>query len=163
VSTRTTSLVLVSSVVILLSRTPSAAVTTSTQPGPASFERVNVCERVPGEAVATAVSGKLIDVRPVNTSGMTAARCVYGITIEGTRRAFVLWVSPSNEYEGLRQAADGPVTPVSGVGDAAHQTFDAETKRYWLRAMKAGKATVQVSGERPEQVRAIALLALGKL
>jgi hypothetical protein len=163
VSVLTIRLDVVAWVATLLLPTMSSEVTASSQADPASFERVNVCERVPGEAVATAVSGTLIDVRPVNTAGMTAARCVYGITIEGTRRAFVLWASPPNEYEGLRKAAEGPVTPVSGVGDAAHQTFDAETKRYWLRAMKAGKATVQVSGERPEQVRAIALLALGKL
>ena len=130
--------------------------------GASSFETVSVCARVPGEAVAAALAGKLLDARPVNVKDFTAARCVYGIEIAGGRRTIVIWINPASDYDGLRDAADGPVTPVSGVGDKAHQTFDADTKRYWLRAVQRGKATVQVSGERPEWLQTVARLALSK-
>lgn len=127
---------------------------------PASFEKIDVCARVPGAKVAEAVKGRLLDARPINMAGLTAGRCVYGVEIAGARHAIVLWMNPPDDYEGLRKAAEGAVTPISGVGDMAHQTFDADTKRYWLRAVARGRAAIQVSGERPEWLRAVAVLAL---
>src|SRR5262245_44223552 len=52
------------------------------QSPPASFESLNVCERIPGESVAGAVSGHLLDVKPVNIKGFAPARCIYGIDVE---------------------------------------------------------------------------------
>jgi len=41
-----------------------------------SFKSLNACQRVPGTAVAAALSGRPVDERPVNSKGLTAARCV---------------------------------------------------------------------------------------
>lgn len=126
----------------------------------ATFESVNVCERVSGELVAKAVSGRAIDARPVNLKNVTWARCVYGTEIDGARRAFVLWLNPESDFEGLRKAAGKAAKSVSGVGDGAFVTFDDETKRYSLTAFKRGAVTIQITGEQQDWVRRIALLAL---
>jgi hypothetical protein len=129
---------------------------------PATFESFNVCESVTGEALAKIVGGRPIDARPVNIKGFAHARCVYGVEIGGTRRAFVLWFNPANDFEGLRKAADPPVKPMTGIGDDAYLTFDKDSKRYWLTAVKRGKTTIQVSGEQVDWIQAVAKLALSK-
>jgi hypothetical protein len=129
---------------------------------PDSFESVNVCEQIKIDEAAKALGGKPIEARPVNVKDFDAARCVYGIELEGARRAFVIWLSPPKDYEGLREASEPPITPVSGVGDAAYQSIDKDTKRYWLRAVKRGKVTIQISGDRPEWLKTLATLTLSK-
>jgi hypothetical protein len=127
-----------------------------------SFESLNVCERVPSAEVAKALSGRPVDARPVNVKGLTAARCVYRIEIEGTPRAFVIWVNPVDDFDGLRKASTPPVTDVKGVGDDAFATTDMDTKRVQVTARARGKATVQVTSERMEWAQAAARVALSK-
>lgn len=129
---------------------------------PASFESVNVCERVTGEAVAKAVGGQLLEARPVNVKGFASARCVYRVTVSGTPRAFVLWFEPPDDFQGLIDAQDHPPKPIEGVGDAAHLAYHADDKRYEIIAVKRGAVTLQVTGEQVDWIRAIALLALSK-
>jgi len=126
------------------------------------FETTNVCQRVPGEDVATAVKGTLLDVRPVNIAGFAAARCVYGIDVSDARQTFVLWLNPASDYDGLRKAASGLVKPLPDIGDAAHLTTDSDTKRVIITTTKRGKVTIQATGAREEWVRAVAMLALSK-
>ena len=139
---------------------PGSAQTAATPP--ASFETVNACERVTGEAVAKALAGKLLDARPVNVKGFVAARCVYRVEIGGAPHPFVLWLNPPTDYDGLRKAASGSVKTIAGIGAAAHLTFDEETKRYTLTAVKPGQVTIQVTGEQVDWLQAIARLALSK-
>jgi hypothetical protein len=127
-----------------------------------TYASLNVCQRVPGSAVAAAVSGKPIDERPVNFPDLTAARCVYGIEIAGTRRAFVVWVNPVDDFDGLRKASEPPIADVKGVGDEAFATTDADTKRIQLTARVRGKVTVQVTSERRDWAEAVAKMALSK-
>jgi hypothetical protein len=127
-----------------------------------SYESLNVCERVPPAEVAAAVSGRPVDQRPVNPKGLTAARCVYGTEVAGSRRAFVVWVNPVADYDGLRQASEPPITDVKGVGDDAFAIVDKETKRTQLTARKRGKVTVQVTAESMEWAQAVAKVALSK-
>jgi len=127
-----------------------------------SFESLDVCERVPSAEIAKALSGRPVDARPVNVKGLTAARCVYGIEIEGTRRAFVAWVNPVADYDELRKVSTPPVTDVKGVGDDAFATTDKDTKRVSVTARARGKATVQVTSERMERAQAAARVALSK-
>jgi hypothetical protein len=130
--------------------------------GQTSFETLNVCERVPPADVAAVVSGRALDGRPVNVKGLTAARCVYGIEIAGARRAFVIWINPAADFEGLRKATDPPVEEIKGVGDEAFAITDKDTKRIQLTARARGKVTVQVTSERMEWAQAVAKVALSK-
>jgi hypothetical protein len=129
---------------------------------PASFESVNVCESVAGETLAKTVGGRLLDVRAVNVKNFPSARCLYGIEIGGTRRMFVLWYNPADDFDGLRKVAESPVQPVASVGDQAYTTFDKESKRYTLTAVKRGKVTIQVTGEQVDSIQAIGKVALSK-
>jgi hypothetical protein len=128
----------------------------------ASYESLNACERVPPADVAAALSGRALDHRPVNHKGLTAARCVYAIEIAGARRAFVVWINPVGDFDGLREASQPPVTGVTGVGDDAFATTDKDTKRVQLTARVRGKVTVQVTSERMEWAQAVARVALSK-
>jgi hypothetical protein len=126
-----------------------------------SFESVNVCERVPIDEVAAAVAGRALESRPINSKGLAAARCVYGLEIDGARRALVLWVNPAADYDDFRKSATAPVA-VRDVGDEAFETTDPETKRVQLTARRRGKATVQVTADRSPWAQAVARLALTK-
>jgi hypothetical protein len=127
-----------------------------------SFESLNVCERLPSAEIAKALSGRAVDARPVNVKGLTAARCIYGIEIEGARRAIVVWVNPVGDFDGLRDATTPPVTIVKGVGDDAFATTDNDTKRVQLTARTRGKVTVQVTSDRMEWAQTAARVALSK-
>lgn len=127
-----------------------------------SFETLNVCGRIPATAVAVAISGRVVDERPINPKGLTAARCVYGIELAGARHAFVVWVSPAGDFEGLRAGSDAVITDVKGVGDEAFATIDSDTKRVQLTARLRGKVTVQVTSDRMDWAQAIAKVALSK-
>jgi len=127
-----------------------------------SYESLNACQRVPSAAIAAAVSGRSVDERPINFKGLTAARCIYGIEIAGTRRAFVVWVNPASDFEGLRQASVPPIAEVNGVGDDAFATTDHDTKRVQLTARLRGKVTVQVTSDRLDWAQAVARVALSK-
>ena len=127
-----------------------------------TFESVNVCDRVPVAEAAKALGGRAIEARPVNVKGFTAARCVYGIEINGGRRAFVIWLNPAKDFDELRAASEPPITVVKGVGDAAYLAVDKDTKRYWLRAVKRNAVTIQVTGDEPGWVNTLAMLTLSK-
>jgi hypothetical protein len=51
---------------------------------------------------------------------------------------------------------------VASVGDQAYTTFDKESKRYTLTAVKRGKVTIQVTGEQVDSIQAIGKVALSK-
>jgi hypothetical protein len=127
-----------------------------------SYESLNACQRLPSAAIAAAVSGRSIDERPENSKGLTAARCIYGIEIAGTRRTFVVWVNPVSDFDGLRQASDPPITDVKGVGDDAFAITHQDTKRIQLTARVRGKVTVQVFSDRLDWAQAVARVALSK-
>ena len=128
----------------------------------ASYEALNVCQRVPSAAVAAAVSGRPLEERPVNIKGFSAARCVYFIEIAGIRHPFVVWVNPVADFDGLREASDPPVADVKGVGDDAFATTDPDTMRVQVTARVRGKVAVQVTGDRLDWAQAVARVALSK-
>jgi hypothetical protein len=74
----------------------------------------------------------------------------------------VVWVNPVGDFDGLRDASEPPVTDVTGVGDDAFATTDADTKRIQLTARVRGKVAVQVTSERMDWAQAVARLALSK-
>jgi hypothetical protein len=138
-----------------------AAATTISGRQTTNFASLNVCERVPIADVAAAVAGRALESRPVDAKGMPAARCVYGIEIEGARRALVIWMSPAADFDDFRKSASGAVD-VRDVGDAAFQTTDADTKRVQLTTLRRGKVTVQVTADRAAWAEAVAKQALAK-
>lgn len=122
---------------------------------------MNVCDRVPIADVAAAVAGRALEARPGDTRGLTTARCVYGLEIDGARRAIVLWTSGAGDYDDFRKSAANRVD-VRDVGDEAFETTDPDTKRVQLTARRREKVTVQVTADRSPWAQAVAKLALSK-
>ena len=140
--------------IVLIAGLPAAG----QQPSSGSM---NVCDRVPIADVAAAVAGRALEARPGDTRGLTTARCVYGLEIDGARRAIVLWTSDAGDYDDFRKSAANRVD-VRDVGDEAFETTDPDTKRVQLTARRRGKLTVQVTADRSSWAQAVAKVALSK-
>ena len=67
-----------------------------------------------------------------------------------------MWLNPADDFPGLRDASEGPVKPLQGIGDEAFLRIDEDSKRYWPTAVKRGKVTIQISGDRADWVEAVA-------
>lgn len=117
---------------------------------------LHLCQIIPGEIVAEAVHGRLQESRAAE------GRCIYMITLpegKGTA-AFVVYQHDAGDFQGLRDAQEGELSNIDGLGDEAVIAFEPEAKRYWLLAVKRGVVTLQVSGDDKEQVRQVGAVAL---
>lgn len=119
---------------------------------------MHLCQFVPGETVAEAVHGRLLETKAAE------GRCVYIVAMpEGTgSAAFAIYQHEAGDYEGLRAAMEDEVTNVDGLGDEAALSFDKEANRYWLLVVRRGLVTLQVSGTDKDQVQQVAAAALQK-
>lgn len=119
-------------------------------------EDTHLCQIVPGETVAQAVQGKIMETKAAE------GRCVYIVTMPEGRgtAAFVIYRHGADDYQGLRDAQEGEITKIDDLGDEAVLAFDKEAERYWLLVVKRGLVTLQVSGNNPDQVRQVAAAAL---
>ena len=81
---------------------------------PRDWTTVNVCQIVPGEAVARAVAGTLIETRPFQDK--VISRCTYLITLKATGKpaGYIVRMQPETNFEELKKYTD--VTPHSGRG-----------------------------------------------
>jgi hypothetical protein len=134
---------------------------------PIDVRTVDVCALFPGEQVAAALGGRLVGTRPFQASDGTLRRCRYTVTPAGGKigesDVYLIWVLPPDDFAGLRDAEDKPVTDVGGVGDAAFVTFHQDEGRAWLTVLVLGRATLQISGPREPDVRRVASLAVARV
>ncbi|MHB8810863.1 MAG: hypothetical protein ACYC9M_12755 [Desulfobulbaceae bacterium] len=117
---------------------------------------VHLCQFVPGETVAEAVQGKIMETKAAED------RCVYIVAMpEGSgSAAFAIYRHEPVDYEGLRAEMEEGVTKVDGLGDEAALSFDKDANRYWLLVVKRGLVTLQVSGVDKDMVHRVAAAAL---
>lgn len=123
-------------------------------------QAADICEIIPGGEIAAAVGGEIIETKSLDN------RCVYIVEFKGTDppgRAFVIYQHEARDYDGLRDAMDGEITHLEGIGDEAVLSFDREAGRYWLLVVKRGQVTYQVSGDNEDMVRKIAVAAVKKV
>ena len=94
------------------------------------YEKLNVCEAVPGEIIARAVGGKLTAVR--GTTDKSFSRCRYTVAMPGTDTpsGYVVWISPPDDFEDLKQSIEEPRTTVTGLGDGAYIYRDKGDGRF---------------------------------
>lgn len=125
---------------------------------------LDVCALVPIADVAKALGAQPAEAKLFQADDGTHPRCRYTVVgAGGARGVFLVWVHAPEQYAGLRDAAEPPVTELKGVGDAAHATFDKDTGRRWLAVLVRGSATLQVSGEKLDDVRRVAEVAIARL
>lgn len=117
---------------------------------------MHLCQIVPGETVAGAVHGRILE------TSAAEGRCIYTVALpEGSGSSvFVVYRHEAGEYEDLRAAMEGEVTQIAGLGDEAALSFDKDANRYWLLVVRRKLVTLQVSGADKDLVRLVAEAAL---
>jgi hypothetical protein len=128
---------------------------------------VDVCERVPGKAVAEALGGKLNDALSYRASEQQPSRCRYSITLGAgagsANRTFIVWLLTPEQLEARSRRQDNPMTPVSGLGDVAFLTYAPVGERRDLYVLKRGVAAIEVTGEDRGALIKVAKVALAQL
>lgn len=130
---------------------------------PRDWTTFNVCQLVPGEAVAKAVAAKLNEVRPFFDK--TFSRCTYLVTLTATNKpaGYVLWMQPEADFEDLKKETQAPLTPLTGLGDGAYIFQDKGDGRFKLRVLKRGDLTFEATGDSAESARKVAQVAVAYL
>jgi len=123
----------------------------------AGTESDDLCQVIPGTEVADAVGGTLLETK-TSVNG-----CVYIVGFksgEPPGRAFVIYRHEPGAFEGLKDAMDGSVGNLKGIGDEAVIGRDRYSGRYWLLAVIHGKVTYQFSGDDVDMTLKVARAAL---
>jgi hypothetical protein len=164
VRTRAASLI---SAALLSAVWPMAAAQTpgsATAAKPRDFAKTDVCQLVPGEAVARALGMKLADAQSFVDPGGAFARCTYLVVpivdAGDLRKGYSVWLQPAGDFERLKASSQGPTSPVPDLGDTAYLFQDPGDGRVKLRALKKGDAVLMVTADTAEAARRIAEVAV---
>jgi hypothetical protein len=118
------------------------------------YTTFNVCEFIPGEAIARAVGGRLTQSRP--TFDKNWSRCAYSVTdATGKPNGYVVWIQPAEDFEELKKHIEQAITTVSGLGDAAY-VFQDDDRRFKLNVLKRGDLMFQATADTQEAARKVA-------
>jgi hypothetical protein len=127
---------------------------------------LDACKTVPGDAVASALGGKLAEIRGVKGGNSPSSKCVYTIVSGGpenpARRIYVLWLMPPQDFDSMKKLQEDPVKKFDKLGDDAFITFHPENQRYDLMTVKRGKIAIEVTGEDVDSIRKVAQQALSR-
>ena len=127
------------------------------------YATLNVCEVVPSEAIAPALGGTLAEARPFGDKSFS--RCTYFIVPSGASQGmgYVVYLQPADDFEGLKQYIEDPITPISGLGDAAYIFHDSGDGRFKIHVLKRGDVMIAASGDSAAAARKIADAVVGVL
>ncbi len=120
------------------------------------YATLNVCEVVPGEAIARALGGTLAEARPFGDKSFS--RCTYFVVPSGTslRMGYVVYLQPPDDFEGLKQYIEDPITPISGLGDGAYIFHDSGDGRFKINVLKRGDVMIEATGDSAASARKVA-------
>jgi hypothetical protein len=130
---------------------------------PRDWMTFNVCQLVPGDAVARAVAAKLNEVRPFYDK--TFSRCTYLVTITATNKpaGYAVWMSPEADFEELKRHTESPLSPVTGLGDGAYMFQDKGDGRFKIRVLKRGDLMFEATGDSADAARKVAAVVVEHL
>ena len=118
------------------------------------YTTFNVCELIPGDAIARSVGAKLTQSRP--TFDKNWSRCAYYVTdANGKPNGYVVWIQPAEDLEELKKHIEQPIVPVSGLGDAAY-VFQDDDRRFKLNVLKRGDFMFQATADTQDSARKVA-------
>ena len=143
----------------------AAAMTAATHQPPGSqaapqahrdYATLNVCQVVPGDAIARALGGTFAEARPFGDKAFS--RCTYFIVPSGggQRMGYVVYIQPAEDFEGLKKYIDDPITPIAGLGDGAYMFHDTGDGRFKIHVLKRGDVTIEASGDSEASARKVA-------
>jgi hypothetical protein len=118
------------------------------------YRTFNVCEFIPGDAIARSVGAKLTQSRP--TFDKDWSRCAYYVTdANGKPSGYVVWIQPAEDFEELKKHIEQPIASVSGLGDAAY-VFQDDDRRFKLNVLTRGDFMFQATADTQESARRVA-------
>ena len=146
----------------LIGHLSAASQARASQP-PRDWTTFNVCQLVPGDAVAQAVGATLNQAQPFFDKAFS--RCTYRVTIKATNKpaGYVVWMQPEADFEGLKAYTEAPMTPVAGLGDGAYIFEDKEYGRFKLRVLKRGDLMFEATGDSAASARKVADVVVAHL
>ncbi len=131
------------------------------------LKTMDVCQVVPGDAVASAVGGKLAEARPFTPKPPTFTRCTYLVDVPGgaqtTRKGYALWFYAPSDFEELRKYTEGKVTDIPGLGDGAYIFQDPGDRRFKIRVLRRGDGTIEATADTADAARQVAGIAVAWL
>jgi hypothetical protein len=130
---------------------------------PADYTKYNVCEVVPGEAIARAIGAKLIATRPTFDKKWSRCRYVVAASRPDEQLGVLVWLSPVADFEEIKPFIAEKITPVAGLGDGAYIFQDKGDGRFKIYVLLRGQQTIQATGDTPELARKIAETAVAAL
>ena len=72
------------------------------------YTTFDVCELIPGDAIARSVGAKLTQSRP--TFDKDWSRCAYYVTdANGKPSGYVVWIQPADDFEELKKHIEKPI------------------------------------------------------
>lgn len=124
------------------------------------------CNKVPAAIVGATLGGRVTNAISSGWVDQGEARCRYYLRAPGadtTSRIYILYIQPAEDYDGLKEVAEG-AQDVPGVGDDAHTYVDADNHRHWITAVLRGRISVTVTAPPGDFAsgKKLAILALGR-
>jgi hypothetical protein len=131
--------------------------------GRRDYTTFNVCQAVPGEAIARALGGRLVQTRPLYDKSFS--RCTYFVVPAGkdAQLGYVVWVQPPEDFEELKKHIEEPRTPLTGLGDGAYMFHDKGDGRFKINVLKRGDLMFQATAESAETARKVADAVIARL
>jgi hypothetical protein len=131
--------------------------------GRRDYTKYNVCDAVPGDAIARALGAKLVSTRP--TFDKNWSRCAYFVSPAGSdqQRGYVVWLSPVDDFESIKPIIEEKISPVAGIGDGAFIFQDKGDGRFKMYVLLRGDQTIEVTAETAESARKVAEAVLAVL
>jgi hypothetical protein len=122
------------------------------------FTKVDVCQLVPGPAVATALGGTFAS--SLRRTGPGTSGCAYTMNLpDGRQDVVLIWLAPPEQYDMLKTLEDGPVETLAGLGDDAYGRQETSEVAK-VHAVRRGEASIDATASRVSDARKLAEVAL---
>jgi hypothetical protein len=130
---------------------------------PRDYQTFDVCQAVPGETIARALGGKLVQARPFHDKSF--GRCTYFVIPQGADKqlGYAVWMSPPQDFEELKKHIEEPRTTLTGLGDGAYMFQDKGDGRFKVYVLKRGDLMFQATAESAESARKVAAAVVARL
>lgn len=141
--------------------TTPATTGSNTKPG-RDFSKINSCELVTDQEVATFAGGTVF--RPSASSGIKEERsCTYEVTVSGSNayETYLVYVEPADLVQPFLDEAKGE--PVAGLGDKAVAVHETDLEQHRLLVLRNGDYGLEIIGPRQEVLVKIAQQLLSRL
>lgn len=121
---------------------------------------LDVCDLVPGEAVAEVLGGTLAREPSGSVYGSMSTDCSYAVDLGGVPEVVMVFIYPAAYFESLEAGAENG-RPLEGIGDRAFVATLDEFQQ--VVGLRSGDVVVEVRADELEDATRLAELVLSRL